>query len=194
MDGYTSRHASKLYEITPQTVSVWSKEFAQYLSPTANPGERKKRIFTAEDMSVFSLISDMQKQGASFPEIHASLKTGSRGDPPEISPDDVHSVIFSDTETRLALEVERMQSALLDARQALQKADQDLKRLRNVEDENIRLKTELDQTKSQLEATRTELREQINELMERVERLSKESGREYTKGFIDGMNQNKSEE
>lgn len=187
MDSYAVKHVAKLFDISQQTVGVWAKEFEQYLSPTANPGKRKKRLFSFEDMAVFSLVSSMQGQGKIFADIHMSLKAGVRGEVPDFSPDELGDIVSGGAETRLKIEVERMQHSLLDARQALKQAEQDLKRLRQVEDENVRLSSELEQTKAQLQSTRNELQTQVNELLNRVERLSKEAGREYAKGFVDGM-------
>lgn len=82
---FTTGAVTKTFGISPQTVKNWCDEFAQYLSPTATPGESKKRIFTLDDMQVLSLVADYHKRGFRWEDAHAALKMGQRGEIPQES-------------------------------------------------------------------------------------------------------------
>jgi DNA-binding transcriptional MerR regulator len=84
MDEYfTTQDVTKTFGVSHQTVKNWCDEFTSYLSPTARPGEGKKRLFTVEDIQVFSLIRDYHQRGFRYEDAHAALKTGQRGEIPE---------------------------------------------------------------------------------------------------------------
>ena len=184
---YRSSHAASIYGISTHTVGTWAKEFAQYLSPTANPGEKKQRMFTTEDMRVFSLVSDLQKQGMAFAEIHANLKSGARGEAPTIEPNEVQAIVSRETETRLAIENERLRQTLIDAQEALKKAQANLAKMREVEDENIRLHAQLESERAAKESVEGRLEKQIEQLQKEIKELALQTGREYAKGFVEGM-------
>lgn len=80
---FTTSSITKAFGISPQTVKNWCDEFAQYLSPSATPGDGKKRIFTYEDMQVFALVADYHKRGFRWDDAHAALKSGQRGELPQ---------------------------------------------------------------------------------------------------------------
>lgn len=184
---YRARDVSALYGVTPQTVGMWSSEFAQFLSPTANPGHKKKRLFTYDDMAVLDLVAQMRDQGATTDEIHASLKVGTRGNPPIIQPNEVQAIIATEHETRLALQNERLQQALLDARNELEKAKKDLERFGEVEKKSIQLEAQLEserQTKLEIISL---LKAQVEELTKRNEELSLRAGTEFARGFVEGF-------
>lgn len=65
--------------ISRQTISNWCKEFAEYLSVTANPPNGSHRRFTQEDLNILALISSMKEMGGTYEDIHASLRIGQRG-------------------------------------------------------------------------------------------------------------------
>jgi len=77
------------FNISRETVRIWAKEFASYLSPTANPSKGNQRNFDDEDLSVFALIAEMKGQGNTFEDIHASLQAGQRGHVPLMNPPSV---------------------------------------------------------------------------------------------------------
>jgi DNA-binding transcriptional MerR regulator len=180
---YSSRHIATIFEITPQTVSVWAREFEEYLSPTATPGINKKRLFSHADMEILSLVSDLQKQGKSFTEIHAGLKAGQRGIPPAIEPDEVQAIVSGETETRLGLENERLRYALVQTQDALRKAQEELTQLQEVKDRATRLAATLESERAQ----RERLESQIGHLQQRIEELSKDAGHQYAKGYIEAL-------
>lgn len=184
---YNTRQAASIYRVTPQTINVWAKEFSHYLSATANPGGKRQRQFNREDMSVFSLVSEMQKQNLAFADIHASLASGARGDEPLVEPEEVKAIVSGEIESQLALENDRLRSMLIQAQTSLKKAEQDLARLREVEDENIALKTEVRVEKVAKEDMIKRLEEQIDRLTKRNDELSSQVGEEFTRGYLKGF-------
>ena len=130
----------------------------------------------------------------SYEDIHANLASGQRGSSPDIEPDQVQAIVSSDAETRLSLENDRLKVAMVEAKSALQKAETDLAKLREVEDKTIRLEAQLEaermarqQLAEQQETHRKELQAQIALLQEQVKELALQAGREYAKGFIEGI-------
>lgn len=184
---YRSSHVATMYGISTHTVGTWAREFAGYLSPTANPGEKKQRLFTKDDMRVLSLVSELQKQGMAFAEIHANLKSGARGEEPTVEPNEVQAIVSSEAETRLAIENERLRQAMVDAQRMLKKAEADLAILREVQDENIRLKAQVEAEQMAKQAHEGRLEKQIEQLQRDVRELALQAGREYAKGFVDGI-------
>ena len=104
--------------------------------------------------------------------------------PPEIEPEQVQAIVSTDAETKLALENNRLKTALVEAKTALQKAETDLVRLREVEDKTIRLEAHLEaertarqQLADQQEIHRKELHSQIALLQEQIKELALQAGR-----------------
>ena len=184
---YRTKQAAAIFGVTEQTIHVWSREFAWRLSTTANPGHKKQRSFTKEDMQVFDLISSMQKQKHTFDDIHASLKVGSIGEAPLVEPEEVQAIVSTEAETRLAFENTRLKSMLVDAQTALKKAQTDLEEMREVKEENTLLKARLtaqEQTKAELV---DHLKQEVTELQAKVETLAKEAGQQYAVGYKTGL-------
>jgi DNA-binding transcriptional MerR regulator len=167
---YRTRHITKLFDISEETVRVWVGEFAEYLSPTATPGKHKQRVFTEADMEVLSLVSERKKQGDTFADIHLSLKNGQRGN-------------ITDRESRLAFENDHLQRMLVESQEQLKVAQRELEELHAVRDENIRLKAQLDSSQSHQER----LEAMIDRLSKRIEEITMQAGREYGKGIMDAL-------
>lgn len=151
---YSSRHIASLFNISRETVRVWSHEFGKYLSPTAQPEPGRHRNFTDEDLRVFSLVSDMKNRGAIYEDIHAALAAGQRGEPPLAT---ARHIVGSETATVLA-----------QARQRITDLERQVMQLdfaiRPTQDENVKLKALLEYTKSELEQARQENRELLLKL------------------------------
>lgn len=66
----------------PETIRRWSKEFEDYLSPSANPEQGATRFYTDEDIEVFALAHQMliQEHGE-YEQVRKALERGERGDP-----------------------------------------------------------------------------------------------------------------
>lgn len=80
---FTASYVLELFEVSRETVRQWSAEFADYLSPSANPGDRLPRQFTDDDMRVFSLVAKMKEEGKRYSDIHAALRNGQRAETPD---------------------------------------------------------------------------------------------------------------
>ncbi len=166
---YSSRHVQILHKITAETVRTWSQEFAEFLSPTANPGKGRNRIFTEKDMQVFSLVSELKARGLTYEDIHAALHNGQIGELPP-APATVEAMALEREEQSLAIQVERMRDmvALL-----TQQRDELQTMIQPVKDENIRLQAQLEaaQKRAQEDA------EQRRLLTEDIAHLNREIGK-----------------
>ena len=184
---YFTSQVATIYDVTPQTVNKWAREFADYLTDGAKSQGGKTRQFEPEDMEVFSLISDMQKRHLTFSDIHASLKTGTRGDAPLIDPEQIQAIVEGQADNRTSLENDRLKLMLIDAQTALKKAEKDLQHLRAVEDENIRLKAQMETKDEQQAELVKSLRQQVEKYEEKVEQLAKEAGQQFATGYKAGF-------
>jgi len=129
---FRTSHLENLYEISHETVRAWTIEFSKYLSPTANPGGGKKRLYQKDDLAVFSLVVELRKQGMDFSDIHAALENGQRGEVPDLDAEEIQAIVSSDAETRLSLENERLRQALVVAQDELKKAQKDLEQMQGI--------------------------------------------------------------
>ena len=195
---YTTQHLAVMFGRSKATIRNWAIEFAEYLSPTATPQEGKIRFFTAEDISVFSLVADYKDREQTYEQIHLALKSGTRGDLPDLSEHDMQSISTSERERRVSLEVDALQRTIVQLRTDLQEAREKADQFDQVNLENVRLKTSLDHTQQELENTRSQAQERIAALQKqfdqankRIEELALEAGREagkqYAQGFLDAM-------
>jgi len=187
---YKTIHAAALLDVSKETIRIWAEEFAEYLSSLANPGKNKQRLFSDEDIQVFSLVAEITKQGLTYAEAHASLKNGSRGDLPSLQPSDVQHIVGVSEERRLALENDRLQYALVRMNTELEEAKRQLMKVREIENENVRLGALLQAG----EKERERLEAQIAQLTKRVEEVARDAGREYTKGFREGLHEQQEKE
>jgi DNA-binding transcriptional MerR regulator len=161
MDEYKTRHIQRYYDISYETVRAWAEEFKEYLSPLANPGEGRHRVFSDNDLRVFSLVREMKETGSTFSDIHASLKSGIRGKLPEIGFDDevVEELAIAQTNRTVnQLTFER---------------DEAVKELQTVKDELIKIRTQLEMK----ETSESELKGRLQQAQERIEKLLQEKTR-----------------
>lgn len=180
---YTSRHLSSLFDVTIETIRLWSIEFASYLSSTANPGTGKARQFSQDDLEVLTLVADLKGQGMTFADIHANLKSGQRGKATVRSPEDISQIAGTDPRQRLMLEVERLRRQLVDTQSELEAQRKIADQALAAQQENARLEARLEVA----ERERERLEKTTIDLSTRIEHLAREAGREYAKGFIDAM-------
>ena len=82
----TVKDIATRFNVSRETIRIWAKEFANYLSPGANPSKGNQRNFSADDLPIFALISDLKGQGQTYEDIHAALSSGQRGAVPLSSP------------------------------------------------------------------------------------------------------------
>lgn len=78
---------TKVYDVQPNTIRQWSKTFADFLTPGANPPKGETRVYSDADGQVIALIADMRQDHQSYESIHAALAAGDRGQwPPDAPP------------------------------------------------------------------------------------------------------------
>lgn len=178
---YSSRHIQTLYQISPETVRQWTLEFGEYLSEHAKPTKRgKNRRYTDSDMQVFSYISQNRNMGMGYDDIHAGLQNGERGELPTLPAQEVEKVTSSEDELRLSLRVDKLESALIAAKSELDQAKKELAQMRKIEDENIKLKTRLEDREQQVE----KLEQQVVDTLKQINQA-------YRDGFNEGFSKSK---
>lgn len=160
---YTTKEVAALYGVTIETARAWSEEFAAYLSPTANPGHKKTRQFTVEDMTVFDLIATMKREGKVFEDIHTALAADQRGQPPALDSEDMRAIILNESEKRLVLEIEFLRQTLTQVEAEREALRTKAARADELERENIRLNAENEFLRERLKLER-EIGEKEGEL------------------------------
>lgn len=202
---YTTQHLAVFFGRSKATIRNWSIEFANHLSPTATPEEGRVRYFTQEDLRVFALISEYKDRDQTYEQIHLALNAGARGEPPELSEQEIHSISTSERERRISLEVEALQRTIVQLKIELQQVSQKAQQVDEVNLENMRLKTRLELTQQQLDEVKQQALDQvatahkrgqeleqrlesiIAQYNQRIEELSTQIGREYAKGVLDAL-------
>ena len=166
---YTSRQIAALYSVSIETIRVWTMEFAEYLSPTAQPGKNKNRVYTIADLEVLSLVSELKRQGKVFSDIHLALRAGQRGPAPNLEPQEIQAITYGEHEKRLSLEVDHLQHAILRLTEQLKDAEAKAAEAQAAKEEGIRLKAQLEYTQRDLDETKERLERTIDKLTERIE-------------------------
>ena len=70
---------SRAYDVKPNTVRRWTAEFADFLSPEANPPTGDIRAYTDDDAHIIALVGEMRAANAPYNRIHAALADGELG-------------------------------------------------------------------------------------------------------------------
>ena len=165
-DAYTTQQIADLFGVSDQTIREWSERFAFYLSPSANPGKKKARLYTPQDLQVLSLVSQMKTRRMDYEEIEASLQAGQRGEAPEITPGELSTLQSNEIQRRLTLQIEYLQ-------RQLDEVTQEATRLKGLEVENARLQATIEALRGQL-ADQKNTSDQINQLNRLIGRLEYE--------------------
>lgn len=79
---YSTKQLYSLFNCSHQTIKNWTKDFSDWLSPTAQPDAGRKRVFTESDVCVFELVHRLKGEGKFNDDIKASLGAGERGEMP----------------------------------------------------------------------------------------------------------------
>jgi DNA-binding transcriptional MerR regulator len=187
---YTSRHLATLFDVTVETIRLWTIEFAAYLSPTAQPVPNKTRQYTQDDLEVLTLVAKLKSEGSTFADIHANLKSGQRGTATVRNPEEISQISTASREQRLVLEVERLQRLMVQMQQELETQRQIAEQVTTTREENVRLQARLENSQRE----RERLEQQVKELADRIEYLAREAGREYAKGFVDAIREKSPEQ
>lgn len=169
MTDYKSADVQRLFDVSSETVRRWAQEFEQYLSPTATPGKGRARQFTADDLTVFALVSEIKNSGGTYDDVHLALKSGQRG-----SIEDAAQERALDIRANVEVDFirKKMEQLQVDHNRAVEQ-------VKTLEGEVIRFQTELkqmDEVKSELQASR----DMINNLNREIGKL--EAQLEMAKG------------
>lgn len=165
-ESFTAKQIGDLLNVSDETVRGWGEHFAAYLSPGANPGARKSRLFTSDDLAVLTLVSELKARRMTYEEVEASLQAGERGAVPEITPGELSTLQSTEIQRRLTIQIEYLQRQL-DA----------------ITTESAQIKqhnTELGQENAALKATIDALRGQLadqNKNADEIRRLERLIGR-----------------
>lgn len=192
---YSSRHIQALYQISHETVRKWTLEFAKYLSDHATPTKNnQKRRYNDSDMQILSYIAQSRKMGAGYNDIHVGLANGERGEVPILPAEEVEKVTTSDKEIRLSLHIDKLENVILTAKSEAEQARKELQKLRKTEDENIQLRTRLEEHEKNLEKSTQRYEqiieqywEQLLEARNEITKLHDKNNQVYRDGFNDGF-------
>jgi DNA-binding transcriptional MerR regulator len=187
--GLNSKQVADIFGFAESTVRNWSAEFAEYLSPTATPGDRKKRDFTPDDLAVFALIAEFKQNKATYEDIHLSLKAGQRGMPPEISEDRLKLISATEGEKRASLEIVSLQRHIADLTELLRAARAEAAEARALAAQNASLTTQVEM----LTRERDEAKAKLDGAIAEAKELNRQLGREYTEGFREGFREGRGE-
>jgi len=182
------------FKKTEPTIRAWASEFAEYLSPMANPGRGKGRSFTPDDLTVLSLVAEMKDRNHTFEDIHTALKSGQRGDPPNLSETDLRILKATEGEKRAVFEIQALQQHIVELRERLNRTELELQEARKASLENIRLQAQIEYVQDNLnteQSAASQLRDELKAAQEEIKRLSREigeaHGQAYIKGYKDGL-------
>ena len=177
----STKDIATYYGYSKPAIRAWAMEFAEYLSPTANPGQGRNRVFTVEDLEVIDYVAQRKREQATFEQIHVELKRGSRGKAPDLTEKDLKLLSATEAEKRVSIEVAALQRRIVDLTGQLATAE---KRAAETDALRVKLATvenTAELTKQQLEETKVALKE----AQARIESLIREAGEQYTRGVMD---------
>lgn len=72
----TISEAAKLIGVDREKVKSWATEFAEFLSPAANPPSGRERRFGEADLRVLAVIAELAEMGEDAEDIQYALNTG----------------------------------------------------------------------------------------------------------------------
>jgi septal ring factor EnvC (AmiA/AmiB activator) len=147
-------------------------------------------MFTVDDARVFALVSELKKQKLTYADIHATLQSGARGEPPALPPKDLQLIASSDREQRYSLQIELLQHELARVQNELGYAKVELEKVQELREEKVRIETVLKMTQEQrdtLEERLSEKDEQLDKTRQRIEELAQQLGEEYVRGVMETL-------
>lgn len=119
---YSTQNICTLFNVSHQTVKNWATHFREFLSPTARPEPHKQRVYTIQDLAVFSLASQMLKAGNKYADVKRALSAGHRGAIPDADPDQLPApvsgqvVALREALDTIRVEMRELQTALDETR------------------------------------------------------------------------------
>ncbi len=144
-----------LFDISHQTVRRWSEEFEQYLSTNATPPAGQMRLFTEDDVSVFSLVAQVKNNGGTYEDAHARLRAGERGDIPDKPPSEQQKQIVM---SQLAIQNKELRQQVESLTQQRDLFEEETRELR---DKVIRLETRLEEAEKRIAEFKDESRDDL---------------------------------
>ena len=187
---YSTGQVAAYFKRSEPTIRKWAVEFKKHFSATGAPEKGRTRLFSIEDMTIFDLIASMKDQNKTFEEIHASLDSGMRGEPPSLDEKDLQALQATEGERRLSIEVDQLQRVIMSLREQLNIAQSKIAQFDQANLKMARLETSLEHTKHDLEAKQGELdtaREQLKATQKEIVQLSQKLGEEYVRGVMDAL-------
>lgn len=78
---FNVKQAARYAGVSGTTIRGWTREYADYLSPSANPPAGQARQFDEDDLAVFATIATLRDQLVTTAEIRGALDAGRRLEP-----------------------------------------------------------------------------------------------------------------
>lgn len=169
---FTASELASLFSVSEQTIRHWSNEFKDYLSPRANPGTKRVRAYTEEDLAVLALVAEMKSRGQVYQDIHVALASGQRGQLPDLEAaqarrskvEERFRQLQTSAEREIAVANERAQAALARAAELEHRLEQVDEERRLWQQRATETQDHLRETEHALHAKEIELHERQLEL------------------------------
>lgn len=87
---------ARLLGVEREKVRAWSKEFAEYLSLTAQPAKGQERQYSEADMRVLAVVAEHLELGNEGEDVHYALNSGRQYDESLLEFARLHSPLFQD--------------------------------------------------------------------------------------------------
>jgi DNA-binding transcriptional MerR regulator len=81
MPRYTVRQVARHLKISDTSVRMWAREFAEFMTPDANPPKGQQRAYDDSDVAVLGTIAALRSKLVEFDDIRAELANGVRVEP-----------------------------------------------------------------------------------------------------------------
>ena len=164
---YKSKDLQQLFNKSNETIRVWSHEFAEYLSPTATPGEGRHRLYSAEDLRVLALVNEMRNKGSQTEDIHLALKAGSRMELPEATVERALTLQSSIELDRALDRIGNLELQLADAHTQINDLEKQLIKANT----RLELKSEQDDDRTDLQTEIARLNREMGKLEAKLEMM-----------------------
>lgn len=92
----TVSNVAEFLGVDGEKVKQWSREFAEYLSLSAQPAKGKVRQFSEADLRVLAVVANHLELGNDADDVHYALNTGEQYVEPLLEMAQLHSPIFRD--------------------------------------------------------------------------------------------------
>lgn len=87
---------ARLLGVEPAKVKRWAKEFAEYLSLTAQPAKGEERQFSEADLRVLAVVAEHLELGNDVDDVHYALNSGAQYAEPLVELARLNSPLFQD--------------------------------------------------------------------------------------------------